>query len=249
MAIIERNILDAIRKSPDNKGKDLAVVDLAERAMLASGLVIPSLVSKTAEMVATHRAPAVISVETPEIEEWWTQTDRFIDLGFHDALGYRNPDDYRLTVPKFFPKPRTYEGSFDKPLAVEKRIPFSKLHQLMGVREIIDTNGITNQRPLPKKPYTVYIANSVETVTGTFDSAMSQLTKNAFAANFIEVDMAYLRYPEFFQTWLDAGDSRGGADDVPYLYVDGVEPKVFARWALYPNGHWRLLSRGKKIGT
>lgn len=73
------NVLDAIRQYPDNKDKNLSVVDLAEEAFRASGLVIPSLevlheVAKTptlvvaggtstneeggiAEIVVAHQAP------------------------------------------------------------------------------------------------------------------------------------------------------------------------------------------------
>ena len=250
----EIDLLSLIGKA--NRDTDSRVFDGVRRVFDGIGVKIPTLTEviaqvggRTAEMIAAGQAPATITEETSEIEEWRKQTDRFIELGFHDALEIRDPDKYRLTIPTFSPKPRTYEGSFDKPLAVEDRIPLPQLHQLMGVREFINTNGITNLRRVPKKPYTVYIVNSVETVVGTFDFAVSQLAKNGVAGSFVEVDMTYLQYPELFKSWLDAGDSRCGAARVPSLYVHGDGPWVHAYWALDPRRGWRLLSRGKKIGT
>lgn len=244
----EQSVLDAIREDPRNRGKDFAVIDLAERAIVASGLVIPG-VGKTAEIVVAHQAPVTITKETPEVAEWRRQTDRFIDLGFHDALKFSDPETYRLTIPGFFPKPRNWDGRYDNSLAVEVRIPLPKLHQLAGIKDYIDTSEITNGIRIPKKPYTAYIVNSVEIVTGIFDFAMGQLAKGAVASPFIEVDMAYLRYPELFQTWLDAGNSRCGAGCVPCLRVGGGGPGVFAYSVGDPGSRWRFLFRGNKIGT
>lgn len=255
----QRDVLDLIGDFGPNKGKDGGANTIEEIRLILEGrdMIVPTLEEvmssiggRTEAIVAAHQAPALVTRETPEIAEWRRQTDRFIGLGFHDALQFSDPEMYRLTIPQFFLKPRNYYGNYDKPLAVEGRIPLPKLHQLAGIKDYIDTSKITDRiRRIPKKPYTVYIVNSVETVTGTFDFALGQLTKDAVADTFIEVDMAYLRYPELFQTWLDAGSSRFGADSVPYLDVSGGGPRVDAYWVGRPDGRWRLLSRGQKIGT
>lgn len=253
----QRDLLDLIGDFGPNREKD-GRSDIIEGVRLifsGSGLVVPTLdqlpssEGKTAEITAARQAPVTITKETPQMAEWRRQTDRFIELGFGEELKFSDPEAYRLTIPKFPTPPKTYVGRYDKPLAVEQRIPLPRLHQLVGIKEYIDTSKITNLRRIPQKPYTVYIANTVETVTGTFDSAMGQLAKDGVASPFIEVDMAYLRYLELFQTWLDAADSRFGADRVPDLAVGHGRPGVDASWVDDPGRHWRVLSRGKKIGT
>ena len=105
-------------------------------------------------------------------------------------------------------------------------------------------------RRIPGKPYTVCIQDGpVELFVGVFAEAMEQVPKNGVALAQVEVDMVYLRYPELFQTWIDAGSSRYGADNVPSLDVDGDGPRVYAIWVDSPGGDWRLLSRGEKLGT
>lgn len=254
----QRDLLDLIGDFGPNKEKDgrPQVIGEIRSILKGSGMAVPTLEEvmssagdKIAEIIAARQAPATITRETPEAAEWRRQTDRFIELGFYEELQISDPETYRLTIPEFFPKPKTYEGRFDRPLVVEQRIALPRLHQLAGIRDYIDTSQITNQIKMPQKPYTAYMSNSVETVTGTFDFAMSQLAKSAVASPFIEVDMVYLQYPELFQTWLDAGSSRDGADYVPCLGVGGGEPEVSADWVGYPVRSWRVLFRGKQIRT
>lgn len=254
----QRDLLDLLGDFGPNQNKDGGpdVISEIRLVLSGSGMVVPTIADimasdegKTAEIVAARQAPLRVTRGTPEEAEWRIQTDRFIELGFADELKYFDPEVYRLTIPQFFPKPKSYDGHYDKPLAVEVRIPLPRLHQLAGIKEYIDVSQITNRIRMRRKPYTIYIANNVETVTGTFDFAVAQLSQDGSLDTFIEIDMAYLRYLELFQPWLDGGNSRFGADNVPCLFVSSDRPRVYAYWSDDPHSDWRLLSRGKKIGT
>ncbi len=252
---IERTVLDVIRECPDNQGKDLAVVDLAQRAILASGLVIPSLNGIT-EIVTAHQAPVRITRKSWVEPEWYRQTERLIDTGFADARKL-SPEAYRLSIPKFIRPPKAWEGVFNKPLILDGGIGTKKRHQLMGVKEFIDGDQITDEDELNEpglpKVRTIYVAESSELVIGTFQKALDQAPKNGVAVSMLAVDMFYFQYPGLFNSedgsWRDAGKSRYGADNVPYLDVWYAGSKVNAHGADGPDSYWRLLFRGNKIGT
>ncbi|MEK7616436.1 MAG: hypothetical protein AAB414_00070 [Patescibacteria group bacterium] len=246
------NILDTIRIHPANKGRDLSVVDLAERAIRASGLVIPGL-SGIDGIIAAHKAPVRITRETKKVAEWRRQTDHFIELGFADELKYKDSEKYRLTIPKFFRQPRNWKGVYDYLVAYEGRIPHARICKLAGITQYADANKITDEADNLPPVYTAYAAGTSELVIGTFEQAMAETPKYGVAGTMIFIDMFYLSHPQLFDDehgrWRDAGRSRFGAGSVPYLYVDGDGPGVDASWAGYPTGGWRLLSRGNKIGT
>lgn len=203
--------------------------------------------SGIAEIVEAHQAPATITKETPEDEEWRRQTDRLIGKGLHEVLKLGS-EAYRLTIPQFDPKLRS--DGYDRFLAVDPRIDLQRLHQLLGIAEYIDTTGISNVISILQKPYVVCLqSGSVELFVGTFDQAMARIPNNGIATASVEVNMTHLQFPGLFQPWIDAGSSRCGADDVPCLSVYGGRPRVGAHWVGHPSRDWRLLSRGKKIGT
>lgn len=217
--------------------------------VVTAGAKIP-LSGGIAEIVEAHQTPAVIHVETPEDQEYRRQTDRFIGKGFHEALQIVDPEVYRPSIPRFTAIPRSYKGVYDRYLAVEPRIALGQLHQLLGIKEYINTSAVTNTVRIPRKPYVIYLQNGpVELEVGTFDQAMSNISSKGVATPFIEIDMVYVRYPELFQSWIDAGSSRYGTDSVPCLVVPGGGPGVDACWVDDPRRNWRMLSRGKKLGT
>jgi len=225
-------------------GSGIPVPDLEEVRSLIGG--------KTAEIVTAHQAPVRVTKLTPLQEEWRNYTDLFIAIGFHTELKM-NPEEYRSSIPSFFPRPRNWRGKFDYPLIVDERIEAKKRHKLMGIHEFIDGDQITNEEELPSEVYTTYVQGNSELVTGTFDQAMEHKPRDGEAVSMAAVDGFYLRYPDFFDDehgrWRHAGNSRYGAVYVPFLRVWFGGPGVGADGAGGPGRRWRLLFRGNKIGT
>ena len=71
----EKNIFDAIREHSDNRGKDTSVIDLAERAIRASGLKIPLLTDLEPEITRSESL-SVKGVETYQAPIQPTKPDR-----------------------------------------------------------------------------------------------------------------------------------------------------------------------------
>lgn len=195
--------------------------------------------------IAEHQSRRVRA--TPDDAEWRRQTDNFIRVGYWQEIGYKDPERYRLSIPGFLPP----DPDLPHPLIIEGRISHERKLELLKIPNYV-IDKVTNQIAVPEIAYTVCTRPPV-LFRGTYAEALRQIPDYRIGSPMTEVDDAYLnlysKYSEFFAPWADAGNSRDGVGRVPYLDVDGDGPTVYARWTGSPRRRWRVLFRGKNIGT
>ena len=94
--------------------------------------------------------------------EWSRQTQRFIDLGFHEELGL-SEQEYLDSLPRFGLQPESFKGRFDIPLIVETKIPVVRQCKLAGIDyyleglKVCDWPGDPQGYITPEKPYFTWV--------------------------------------------------------------------------------------------
>ncbi len=258
-----KDLLDLITGFGTNSTKPdgLEIVNGIRSVLSDRGLVIPTIeetAGKIAEIVASHQAPAV-SLRKRTIREqhegsalgreWLVQTDSAIKLGIPEELGYDDSEEFRLSIPEFL---QQSDSRLPFPLSVDPRISNLQKLQLAEIPTYINVDEITDQIKISKVPYTVHTCPP-KLYRGYYSEALKQIPDYATGSPMTEIIESYLklyaRYPKFFASWADSGNSRSGAGDVPCLRVVGGRPEVGADGVDGPGRGWRVLFRGNKIGT
>lgn len=202
-------------------------------------------------------APLELDLEV----EWQRQASNYIKLGYHTELGLTE-QAYLASLPKFEPQPEEYEGNFDRPLLVEKRIPWEKQAELAGIElsEYLRSNlaktqrwGSSHSKAPEDKPYTGWFnkwgqrfVNKIRPI-----DAIVQLTADEVGGDLFEGVAQEIHHPEDTANgrYFDLIGYQVESDDVVDLDRWRGGPRLNARWGGNANGGWRPLVRGSKIGT
>lgn len=186
------------------------------------------------------------------------QVDRLIELGFHAEVYPDLPNEeakakYRadFAIPQGgITQPEAYKGRFDVLLVIDPRVLLTRQYALSRpeIIEYIDAGKITDETPVPGKPYAIWTHDAQRYRPYSVDKAKEQFADDEVGGLQVEVTSLYLHHPEFFRDHgVDAAGSHYGSGGVPYLDTFFGRPRVSADSSAGRDRHWGALSRGKEI--
>lgn len=231
-------------------------------------LACPSLLDyeRSSLQEALKGLEAIYTSEEFLSAEWQRQGQNFLRLGFHTEIGYEDTNEgrqeYLDSLPKFEPQSEEYRGTFDKPLLVEKRIPWEKQAELAGIdisdnlRANLDQTqrweGSHSNAP-EDKPYSGWFNNWGQRFVDKIRpiDARDQLTTDEIGGDPFEGIAQEIHHPEDSANgrYFDLIDYGVGSDVVVFLDRWVGRPRLDAGWDDFADDYFRPLVRGSKIVT
>lgn len=161
-------------------------------------------------------------------DEWQRQSNRFLDLGFHRALGM-SEQEYLDSLPHFTDKPEGVDGRFNYQLLVDPRVPIERLIRLLGVvmssdespTNVSDWNNNGNGHSTPSTAYVIRMNDGRENIGKSVREVREKLKDGERGTTLQEGLALYATYP-----WVvdKIGMNFVGSEKlstVPYLRSDG----------------------------
>lgn len=197
-------------------------------AKIAEGLIeqygdVP--LPKSAEIIE----PKSETSSLPELDldtEWNTQAAKLAEL-FARVLGM-SKDEYRESLPRFFPQPKAYKGRFDTPLIVpvHPELGIEKTAHIAGIKtdynnyKIGDWGYGQEKFTTPQMPYTTWVDDGQKSLGKSFQDIRRMLAPSvARGGNIYDGIALYLKNPAILNdytlflpgSYIDTTDR-----DVPY---------------------------------
>lgn len=237
---------------------------------------IEKMAQRAPRFVAADRAETIIAVKPeefttpPELNpeaEWQRQSQNFLRYKFHIERGFADTDEgkraYLDTLPKFEPQPEEYKGRLDKPMLVEKKIPWQRQAQLARIaiseylksrpNETRQWEGNRHDVPDDVVAYTGWFNNWDQRFPDPikpFD-ARDQLAVDEQGGDPYEGVAQEIHFPEDTANgkYFDLIGYSVGSDHVVGLDRLSGRPGLDASFGGSADPRWRPLVRGSKVVT
>lgn len=208
----------------------------------------------------SSKEPQTAKAETvkvyPELsleQEWQRQAQRFIDLGFHTELGFKTPEEYTATLPKFEAQPKEWKGRLDTPVIVETRVTPERQAKLAGLQYFLgglnkaDWNQKLKDYTSPEPPYAAWLDDGRNHMNKSVKEVRENLKADELAGTEFDGIALYVSNPKILEHhFMDLPGTSVGSGGAACLRLWSVEPKVYYYFVSHAGPVYGSVVRGRQ---
>lgn len=164
--------------------------------------------------------------------KWSRQTQRFLELGFHNELKL-SKREYLDSLPKFRTQPEQFLGRFDIPVIVETRIPVKRQCELVGIKYFLDGLEVVDWADDPKgyrtsdKPYVAWLQDGEKNLNKAVQAVRKKLVEDERGGTEFDGVALYTAHPQVLEHhFLDLPGTMAGSFSTPFLHLWHSLPRL-----------------------
>lgn len=247
-----QHLENELRISGDPRKQALADVIAGIHKLLGSDIPFPSVATPVEKQVVKPAETIRIYPEIPLEAEWNRQAQNLAGL-FAKELGFKTPEEYVATLPKFESQPENWKGRLDTPVLVETRISTERQCELAGINYAsdglrkADWNKELKGYKTPDAPYATWLDDGRNHMNIKPRDVRKNLRADELGGTELDGIALYISDPKILKHhYLDLPGTAVESDYAAYLDLWLGRPRLCCRLVVSTDPGFGSVVRGRQ---
>lgn len=205
------------------------------------------------KMLRESLFPKPFTTEADLLVEYFSQCRKYIDLGFHRALGMTE-EEYVESMPKFEFQTDPFKGRFDIPVLVETRIPLKQTANLayldyyLNDMEVADWMDDPERYRSPNIPYTTWMQDGKKYLGKSVRDVRANLAPDERGATVYDGIALFVLNPGLLHDkthYIDLPGTSVGIGHAPNFQIWNSTPEIHHRHIVRASGNFGSVTCGR----